>query len=174
MNHPKVNELDYINFLVATPKASSCLEAGRVQPDGADTPAHDALTRLLHRLDPDPTQRWDEALHHGTVDAGLLIVAATTLDKPYARTIELVRRHWSGNHHRVVHGINLVTLLWSDGAACIPCDYRRYDKPTAGAPKNDHFQAMLTTAYERGFMPHGARAGGTPAAGARHRLAVAG
>ncbi|MDP9317317.1 MAG: hypothetical protein M3R24_41750, partial [Chloroflexota bacterium] len=61
MNHPKVNELDYINFLVATPKAYSCLEAGRVQPDGADTPAHDALTRLLHRLDPDPARLWAEA-----------------------------------------------------------------------------------------------------------------
>ncbi len=153
MNHPKANELDYINFLVATPKAYSCLEAGRVQPDGADTPAHDALTRLLHRLDPDPARLWDEAVQHVQLDAGILIIDDTTLDKPYARTIELVRRHWSGKHHRVVHGINLVTLLWSDGDACIPCDYRLYDKPTDGATKNDHFQAMLTMAHQRGFAP---------------------
>ncbi len=153
MNHPKANELDYINFLVATPKAYSCLEAERVQPDGADKPAHDALTRLLHRLDPDPTRLWTEAQPQVTVDAGLLIVDDTTLDKPYARTIELVRRHWSGKHHRVVTGISLVTLLWSDADACIPCDYRLYDKPTDGATKNDHFQAMLTTAYQRGFVP---------------------
>lgn len=154
MNQPKVNELDYINFLVATPSVYSCLEAGRVQPDSADTPAHDALTRLLHRLDPDPTRLWDEAQHHITVDAGLLIVDDTTLDKPYARTMALVRRHWSGKHHRVVQGINLVTLLWSDGDACIPCDYRLYDKPTDGATKNDHFRAMLTTADARGLKPH--------------------
>ncbi len=99
MNHPKANELDYINFLVATPKAYSCLEAGRVQPDSADTPAHDALTRLLHRLDPDPIRLWDEAAPHVRLDAGLLIVDDTTLDKPYARMIEPVRRHWSGKHH---------------------------------------------------------------------------
>ncbi|MDP9317169.1 MAG: transposase, partial [Chloroflexota bacterium] len=60
---------------------------------------------------------WDEAAPHVRLDAGLLIVDDTTLDKPYARTIELVRQHWSGKHHRVVHGINLVTLLWSDAIA---------------------------------------------------------
>ena len=153
MNPPKANELDYINFLVATPNVFSCLEAGRVQPAGADTPAHDALTRMLHRLDPDTNRLWDEAAQHVLLNAGILIVDDTTLDKPYARTIELVRRHWSGKHHRVVQGINLVTLLWSDGDACIPCDYRLYDKPTDGATKNDHFQAMLTTAHRRGFAP---------------------
>ncbi len=153
MNRPKANELDYINFLVATPKAYSCLEAERVQPDRAEAPAHDALTRLLHRLDPDPARLWAEAAQHVVLDAGLLIVDDTTLDKPYARTIALVRRHWSGKHHRVVQGINLVTLLWSDGHACIPCDYRLFDKPTDGATKNDHFRAMLTTAHARGFAP---------------------
>lgn len=153
MNPPKANELDYINFLVATPNVFRCLEAGRVQPAGADTPAHDALTRMLHRLDPDPNRLWDEAAQHVRINAGILIVDDTTLDTPYARTIELVRRHWSGKHHRVVQGINLVTLLWSDGDACIPCDYRLYDKPTDGATKNDHFHAMLTTAHRRGFAP---------------------
>jgi hypothetical protein len=153
MNPPKANELDYINFLVATPTAYSCLEAGRVQPAGADTPAHDAMTRVLHRLDPDPTRLWEEAAQHVDLGSGMLIVDDTTLDKPYARTIALVHRHWSGKHHRVVHGINLVTLLWSDGDSCIPCDYRLYDKPTDGATKNDHFHAMLTIAHARGFKP---------------------
>jgi hypothetical protein len=65
----------------------------------------------------------------------------------------LVTRHWSGKHRRVVQGINLITLLWSDGDRCIPCDYRLYDKPTDGATKNDHFRQMLATAHERGFQP---------------------
>jgi putative transposase len=153
MNHPRANELDYINFLVATPTIFTCTEAGRVQPAGADAPAHDAMTRLLHRLDPDPARLWAEAEQHVVLDAGLLIIDDTTLDKPYARQIALVRRHWSGKHHRVVAGINLVTLLWSDGDAAIPCDYRFVDKPTDGATKNDHFRAMLETARARGFAP---------------------
>ncbi|HIQ08905.1 MAG TPA: hypothetical protein EYH28_05250 [Anaerolineaceae bacterium] len=39
----------------------------------------------------------------------------TTLDKPYARWMRLVTRHWSGKHQRVVQGLNLISLLWSQG-----------------------------------------------------------
>ncbi len=111
MNEAKVTDLEYINFLVASPVVFSCTEAARVQPDQPRRAAHDALTRLLHRLNPDPTPLWDEAKQHVSLQDGLLIVDDTTLDKPYARHIELVHRHWSGKHHRVVAGINLVTLL---------------------------------------------------------------
>src|SRR5215210_5358686 len=153
MNEPKLTDLDYINFLVASPKVFSCTEAARVQPDTPRRAAHDALTRLLHRLAPDPTPLWNEAQQHVILHAGLLIVDDTTLDKPYAERIELVHRHWSGKQHRVVQGINLVTLLWSDGTDALPCDYRLYDKPVDGLTKNAHFRAMLTTAKERGFRP---------------------
>jgi putative transposase len=153
MNQAKVTDLDYINFLVASPLVFSCTEAARVQPDTPRRAAHDALTRLLHRLDPDPRPLWDEAQQHVILHDGLLIVDDTTLDKPYAQHIDLVHRHWSGKHHRVVVGINLVTVLWSDGTDAIPCDYRLYDKPVDGLTKNAHFRAMLTTAKERGFHP---------------------
>jgi hypothetical protein len=153
MNPAKVTDLDYINFLVASPKVFSCTEAARCQPLQPKRPAHDALTRLLHRLEPNPTPLWHEAQQHVRRDAGILIVDDTTLDKPYATHIELVHRHWSGKHHRVVHGINLVTLLWSDGNHCVPCDYRFFDKPNDALTKHDHFQAMLTTASTRGFTP---------------------
>ena len=42
---------------------------------------------------------------------GILVIDDSTLDKPYARKMELVTRHWSGKHHAVVSGINLITLL---------------------------------------------------------------
>lgn len=153
MNQPKVTDLDYINFLVASPMVFTCTEAARVQPLTPRRAAHDALTRLLHRLEPDPTPLWVEAQQHVSLHDGLLIIDDTTLDKPYAQNIELVHRHWSGKHHRVVQGINLVTLLWSDGTDAIPCDYRFYDKPVDGMTKNEHFRAMLATANQRGFQP---------------------
>jgi DDE superfamily endonuclease len=153
MNHAKVTDLDYINFLVASPVVFSCTEAARVQPDRPRRAAHDALTRLLQRLDPDPTPLWNEAEQHVILHDGLLIIDDTTLDKPYAHQIALVHRQWSGKHHRVVAGINLVTVLWSDGTDAIPCDYRLYDKPVDGLTKNAHFRAMLQTAKERGFHP---------------------
>ena len=135
MNAPKVTDLDYINFLIAAPKVVSCTEAARVQPDGPRRAAHDALTRLLQRLDPDSTPLWREAEQHVDRQSGLLILDDTTLDKPYARKIALVHRHWSGKHHRVVKGINLLTVLWSDGTDAIPCDYRLFAKPVDGLSK---------------------------------------
>jgi putative transposase len=153
MNAPKVTDLDYINFLVAAPRVVSCTEAARVQPEGPRRAAHDALTRLLQRLEPDTTPLWREAEAHIDRQTGLLIGDDTTLDKPYARKIELVHRHWSGKHHRVVSGINLLTLLWSDGEDAIPCDYRLFDKPVDELTKNEHFRALLQTAKARGFQP---------------------
>jgi len=86
----------------------------------------------------------------------------TTLDKPYAQKIGLVTRHWSGKHHAVVEGINLTTMLWTDGLSSLPCDCRLYEPAEKGkeqVTKNDHFLAMLQilamlqTAKEREFRP---------------------
>lgn len=62
-------------------------------------------------------------------------------------------RQWSGKHKRVVQGINLTSLVWSDGDKHIHGDYRLYEKEVDGATKNDHFRAMLATAKDRGFQP---------------------
>ncbi len=153
MNAPKCQPEDYIDFLVASPRAVSGTEAARAQPDRDDPPAHDAFTRLLHRLEPDPDTLWAEAAPLVARDGGVLVLDDSTLDKPYARKIGLLTRHWSGKHRRVVQGINLLTLLWTDGEALIPCDYRLYEKATDGLSKNDHFRAMLATARARGFAP---------------------
>jgi putative transposase len=153
MNKPRCTDTDYINFLVAAPQTVSATEAARVQPFRPDAPAHDAFTRLLHRLEPDPATLWHEVAPLVERDQGVLIVDDTTLDKPYARKMDLVHRHWSGKHHAVVDGINLVTLLWSEGESLIPCDWRVYDKPNDGITKNEHVLAMLLTAKQRGFAP---------------------
>ena len=153
MNPPKVNEYDYIDFLIGTQQAYSCTEAARVQPAAQDAPAHDAVTRLTHRLLPSTERLWQEAKAQVDLSTGVLIADDSTLDKLYSRKIELVTRHWSGKHKRVVLGINLVTLLWTDGERYIPIDYRIYHKQQDGLTKNDHFRQMLQMAYERGFRP---------------------
>lgn len=153
MNPAKVNEYDYIDFLIGTQQVYSCTEAARVQPEGQDAPAHDAVTRLIHRLFPTPERLWQEAKQQVDLRIGILIADDSTLDKLYSRKIALVTRPWSGKHKRVVLGINLVTLLWTDGERYIPVDYRIYHKKQDGLTKNDHFEAMLHSAYERGFRP---------------------
>lgn len=153
MNAPKCQPEDDINYLVASPREVSGTEAARVQPERPDPPAHDAFTRLLHRVEPDPATLWREAAPLVRREAGVLVLDDSTLDKPYARQIGLLTRHWSGKHRRVVQGINLLTLLWTDGEALIPCDYRLYDKANDGLSKNDHSRAVLDAARARGFAP---------------------
>ena len=152
MNKAKVSEYDYIDFLIGTQRVYSCTEAERVNPE-EEGPSHDAYTRQLHRL-PVSTQRlWEEVKDQIDPKTGWLIVDDTTLDKFYSRKIKLVTRHWSGKHKRVVSGINLVTLLWTDGERYVPVDYRIYNKAEDGLTKNDHFRKMLTQAKQRGFSP---------------------
>jgi len=153
MNPPKCDDLDYIHFLIAAQKVFTCTEAARCQPEGEEAPAHEAFTRRLQRQPPDTEALWQEAKAFVEKKRGLLVLDDTTLDKPYARKMELLTYHWSGKNQRVVKGIALLTLLWTDGKALIPCDFRVYDKPQGGRSKNEHFRAMLKTAKERGFEP---------------------
>jgi putative transposase len=76
----------------------------------------------------------------------------TTRDKPYARVVRLVTRHWPGRHWAVVQGINLITVLWTDSDAHWPCDFQIYDTRN-GLTKRDHFRAMLDRAAHRGSQP---------------------
>ncbi len=152
MNEPRSDEFDYIHFLVAAQKVFSCTEAARSQPEAADAPSHDSFTRLLARQPPDTEALWAEAEGLVRLGGGLLIHDDSTIDKPYAKKMGLVTRHWSGKHHRVVSGINLSTLLWTDGNALVPTDFRLYDKAD-GLTKNEHFRAMVAAAHSRGLGP---------------------
>ena len=151
-NAVKCRDADYIDFLIASPRSFTCSEAAKVQPESARPPAHDAFTRLLHRIVPDPETLWAEARPMVHTKGGMLVIDDSTLDKHYARKIELVTRHWSGKHRRVVWGINLITAVWTDGDRVVPVDYRVYDKAD-GLTKNDHFLAMLAAAARRGLQP---------------------
>jgi len=61
MNSPKVKDEDYINFIIATPRTVTATEAQSCQPESRNAPSHDAFTRLLQRLEPDPEVLWTEA-----------------------------------------------------------------------------------------------------------------
>ena len=153
MNRPRCNELDYINFLIAAQRTFTATEAAKTHPGEEAAPAHDAYTRLLQRARSDGDALWREVQPFVRRDAGVLIIDDTTLDKPYAKKMGLVTRHWSGKHRRVVQGINLISLVWTDGESRLPCDYRLYNKAEDGLSKNDHFRGMIDQAKERGFAP---------------------
>ena len=152
MSERKCSPEDYIQFLIASPGRFSCAEAGRVQHQTAGAAAHDSFYRLLTELEPDPEALWLEAQGQVDPDAeGALVLADSTLDKPHARQMALVGWHFSGKHHKVVKGINLLTLLWTDGDRHVPIDYRISKK--GGLTKNQLFREMLRAAAARGLKP---------------------
>ena len=87
MNAPTCSAPACIDFLVASPRAVSGTEAARAQPDRAAPPAHDAFTRLLHRLEPDPAALWAEAAPLVRREQGILVLDDSALAKPYARAM---------------------------------------------------------------------------------------
>lgn len=150
MNPPKCNDIEYINFLIASQRYT-CLEASKVQPPEGKNPAHDAINRMLLRLEHDTDTLWEEAKAYVTLNKGLLLIDDSTLDKPYATKMDLVGYHWSGKHHKVVKGINLQSLVWSDGDSIIPIDFRVYNKKEDDKDKNDLFKEQIEKAIERKF-----------------------
>ena len=154
MNPQRYTEQDYIRFLIASYRMCTCTEAARCIPESRIQAAHDSVNRFLERQSSDTEALWQESLPMIEKDQGFLIIDDTTLDKPYSNQVDLVSYHWSGKHHRVVKGISLVTLVWTDGTSIIPVDFRVYDREHDKKTKNDHFQEMLDKAKERGLKPH--------------------
>ena len=153
INPAKCNEFDYINFLIASSRVFSCTKTSKCSFSDSNSPAHDSFNRLLDRQPPDTDALWNEVKNLVTLEIGLLIIDDTTLDKPYAKHMDLVYRQWSGKHHQIVNGINLETIVWTNNEAIIPVDFRIYDINADGKTKNDHFLDMLNVAEERGFTP---------------------
>ena len=82
MNPPKCTDIYYIDFLVGAQKSYSCLEAEKVQPQAGNPPAHDSITRLLHREEPDTGKLWHESKNQVKLESGILVIDDSTLDKP--------------------------------------------------------------------------------------------
>jgi putative transposase len=128
-------------------------EASWCLADEPESIAHESVKRLLERQPHHTEALYDKAKRLIRADEGVLVIDDSTLDKPYSHQIELVTRHWSGKHHRVVQGINLISTIWTDGSAIVPVDFRIYNPDKDGKNKNDHFRDMVRAAAERKFEP---------------------
>jgi hypothetical protein len=125
MARSKFTSEDYVQWLIAESKWATMTEASRCSPTEG---AHDSWRRLLLRQATDSEALWEEVQDLVDFEGGYLILDDSTLDKPYGPKIELVSWHWSGKHNKVVQGINLVTLLWTDGEKFLPVDFCIYHK----------------------------------------------
>ena len=80
-----------------------------------------------------------------------VIVDDRVHDKRDSRFSELVRAQYSGNEHRGVRGIGVVSLVHSAGKDedFYPIDYRVYAPDVEGKTKNDHCHEMFVNAVDQ-------------------------
>jgi hypothetical protein len=91
--------------------------------------SHDSVNRFLQREAYTPQDLFQEVKSHLNFQGCTLSVDDSVLDKPYSHKMALVGHFWSGKHHRVVKGINLITLYYTDlQGQHQPVNYRIYDK----------------------------------------------
>jgi hypothetical protein len=138
----------YVSFILSTPHSPSCCHLGDVMEI-----SHDSVNRFLLREDYTPRDLFQEVRADLNLKGGTVSVDDSVLDKPYSHLIALVGYVWSGKHHRVVKGINLITLYYTDPQGRHqPINYRIYDK-TENKTKNDYFQEMLAEVLAWGLEP---------------------
>jgi Transposase DDE domain len=115
--------------------------------DAFDSTSHDRLTRMLrgpwsgHIL-------LDLVLRTlFTVAGGYLIVDDTVIAKPYARLLGEAAWVWSSKDRKVLFGVSVVLLVWTDGQHRLPVAFRVWQK--GGASKYDLALELLSYARNR-------------------------
>lgn len=141
----------YRDFLIANHNRYSGLELAKVEPSG--NMAHDSVTRWLMAANFRPADLWRYAKPLVSLADGYLIADDTVIGKPRSTNIDLARWQYSGREHASVLGIGVVNLIWSNGLAYVPVDYRVYAPDHDDKSKNDHFKEMVVRARQRGFNP---------------------
>jgi hypothetical protein len=117
--------------------------------------SHDSVNRFLEREDYTPHDLFERVKVDLILEGGVLSVDDTVLDKPYSdpKKAELIGHFWSGKHRKVVKGINLVTLYYSDiNGVCVPVNYRIYNKKDLKT-RNDYFCEMVIETISWGVIP---------------------
>lgn len=138
----------YIGFLLSDPNSTSCLRLGSLL-----NISHDSVNRFLNRESYSPKDMFDEVKSGLNLIDGVLSVDDSVLDKPYSKYIGYIGHFYSGKHHGVVKGINLITLYYTDTQGNHqPVNFRVYDK-SENKTKNDYFLEMLAEVLIWGLQP---------------------
>jgi SRSO17 transposase len=132
---------------------ASCTKAADCYSEIGISIAHDSFNRFLTRQTLTSETLWNEVEECVEKTTGWFVLDDTIIDKIHSRFIEMTYFQWSGKHHKIVRGIGLISLVWTDGFFTFPIDYRIYDPDEDEKTKNDHFREMIQTALNRGFKP---------------------
>jgi hypothetical protein len=148
----KFTKLDYCQYLLSSPINYTVTNLA----DHLDGISHDHINRYLRGEKLTPRLLWDnlKALIQTSDDAYLLF-DDTVLDKQYSSAIELTRRQYSGNEHRVIRGIGLINCVYVNAQTgqFWVIDYRLYDPEGDGHSKLEHVAEMLSGVVHSKQLP---------------------
>jgi len=133
----------YIEYLISTPINYTCYNLS----EHLENVSHDVVSNFLKHNRITAREVW--VLVKGLIkntEESFLIIDDSVQDKRYSKSIELVKKQYSGATGGFVRGIGVVNLVHSDGEEHYPVDYRIYDNTADGKTKNDHFKDMLINA----------------------------
>jgi hypothetical protein len=139
----------YTLFLLAEPKYVSCVRLAEILEELSP----DSVNRFLLRERYTPNDLFNEVKGELVGVGGTLSVDDSVEDKPYydPQKSALVSYFWSGKHKRVVKGIDLITLYYTDTVGnAYPVNYRIYDKQE-GKTKNHYFREMVHEVIQWGL-----------------------
>ncbi len=140
-----ITKQQYVEYLVSTPINYTCTNLA----EHLEGVSHDVVSDYLQRERLTARHLWElvEGLIEDSPEA-FLILDDSVHNKQYSRSIELVKRQYSGAVGGLVRGIGVVNLVHTSGGGggCYPIDFRVYAKEADGKTKNDHFQEMLVRA----------------------------
>ena len=137
-----VSRLDYCQYLLVSQINYTLTNFA----EHSEKFSHDALNRYLQGEKLSPKLTW-ETVQNQVVQTskGFVVFDDTVANKNFSQEIELVRHQYSGNAHRVIKGIGIVTCVYvnPDLDQFWIIDYRIYDPDGDGKTKLDHVQEML-------------------------------
>ena len=148
----RFTKLDYCQYLLSSPINYTVTNLA----NHLDGVSHDRINRYLRGEKLTPRLLWENvALLIRPSQNAYILFDDTVLDKRYSASIELARRQYSGNEHRVIRGIGLIICVYVNGETgqFWVIDYRLYDPDGDGRSKLDHVAEMLNSVVYSKQLP---------------------
>lgn len=147
----RFTKLDYCQYLLSSQINYTLTNLA----EHLETISHDRINRYLRREKLTPRLLWENVFPLiQSHEQAYIIFDDTVIDKRYSEEIELTRKQYSGNEHRVLRGIGLVNCIYvnPETGQFWVIDYRLYDPDGDGKSKLDHVQEMLQNlVYSKGL-----------------------
>jgi len=141
----KLTRLDYCRFLLTSPFNYTQTYFA----DHVEGLSHDKVNRIMREIEVTAENLWEEV--EGEIiqsPNAYLLFDDTVLNKQHSFKIECVQKQWSGNEHKTIKGIGIVTCVYvnPDTNQFWAVDYRIFNPGEDGKTKIDHVSEMLSTA----------------------------